>query len=97
MHDATDWQQRVDAVWAAAEELGDEEVIRRIDALAAELPDDDPRGWFERGGALDSAGLEAEAEAFYRRALELGLDGLGAYAAELATGADDRPDGAASA
>ena len=29
--------------------------------------------------------------------LELGLDGLGAYAAELAAGADDRPDGAASA
>jgi tetratricopeptide (TPR) repeat protein len=70
-----DWQERVDAVWAAAGELGDDEVVRRIDALAAELPDDDPRAPFERGGARDSAGLEAEAEPWYRRALELGLDG----------------------
>lgn len=70
-----DWQQRVDAVWDVAGELGDDEVIRRIDDLAAELPADDPRGPFEQGGARDSAGLEAEAEPFYRRALELGLPG----------------------
>ncbi|MGW4930750.1 tetratricopeptide repeat protein [Agromyces sp. NPDC004153] len=70
-----DWQQRVDAVWDAAGELGGDEVVRRIDALAAELPDDDPRAPFEQGGARDSAGLEAEAEPFYRRALDLGLDG----------------------
>jgi hypothetical protein len=70
-----DWQRRVDAVWDAASDLGDDEVIRRIDALANELPDDDPRGPFERGGARDSAGLEAEAEPFYRKALELGLAG----------------------
>lgn len=70
-----DWQQRVDAVWDAAGELGGDEVIRRIDALAVELSADDPRGPFEQGGARDSAGLEAEAEPFYRRALELGLGG----------------------
>lgn len=70
-----DWQRRVDAVWDAASDLGDDEVIRRIDALARELPAEDPRGPFERGGARDSAGLEAEAEPFYRKALELGLAG----------------------
>lgn len=69
------WQRRVDAVWAAADELGDAEVVRRIDELAAELPADDPRGPFEAGGARDSAGFEAEAESHYRRALDLGLGG----------------------
>lgn len=70
-----DWQRRVDAVWAAASDLGDQAVIERIDLLVAELPADDPRGPFEAAGARDSAGLEAEAEPRYRRALELGLSG----------------------
>jgi len=70
-----DWQRRVDEVWTAASDLGDREVIGRIDALAAELPADDPRGPFEAAGARDSAGLEEEAEPRYRRALELGLSG----------------------
>lgn len=69
------WQRRVDAVWAAASELGADVVIERIDALVGELPADDPRGPFEAGGARDSAGLEPEAEPHYRRALELGLSG----------------------
>lgn len=70
-----DWQARVDAVWAAADELGESEVVRRIDALAAERPDDDPLALFERAGARDSAGLEAEAEPLYRRAIDRGLSG----------------------
>ncbi|KZE94018.1 hypothetical protein AVP42_01224 [Agromyces sp. NDB4Y10] len=70
-----DWQRRVDAVWAAASDLGDRAVIERIDLLVAELPADDPRGPFEAAGARDSARLEAEAEPRYRRALELGLSG----------------------
>jgi Tetratrico peptide repeat len=70
-----DWQQRVDAVWASVLEFGDDEVIRRIDALAAERPADDPVALFERAGARDSAGLEAEAEVFYREALAGGLAG----------------------
>lgn len=69
------WQARVDAVWADADAIGPDAVIARIDALATELPDDDPRGPFERGGARDSAGYEADAEAYYRRALDLGLTG----------------------
>lgn len=68
-----DWQTRIDAVWAD-ESLTDAERVVRVDALAAELADDDPRGLFERAGARDAAGLEAEAEPFYRAALEAGLD-----------------------
>jgi hypothetical protein len=71
----TDWQARVDAVWASAGELGDDEVIRRIDALAAERPPGDPVALFERAGARDSAGLESAAEPLYREALESGLGG----------------------
>lgn len=71
----SDWQHRIDAVWATADELGDEEVIRRIDALAAERPDGDPVALFERAGARDSAGLEADAEPLYRAALANGLAG----------------------
>ena len=70
-----DWQHRVDAVWAAADELGDTEVVARIDALAAERPADDPIALFERAGARDSAGLEADAEPLYRAALANGLEG----------------------
>lgn len=70
-----EWQQRIDAVWVEASGLDDVEVIRRIDALVDELDPSDPRGPFEAGGARDAAGLEAEAEPRYRRALELGLAG----------------------
>lgn len=68
-----DWQERVDAVWDDAS-LTEREVIERIDALASERPEHDPVALFERAGARDSAGLEAEAEVLYRRALEGGLD-----------------------
>lgn len=72
---AADWQKAVDAVWADAERLGDDEVIRRIDAHAAALPADDPRGPFEAAGARDAAGRAADAERGYRVALQLGLAG----------------------
>lgn len=67
----TDWNDRVQAVWDD-DSLDATEVVRRIDALAAERPDS-PEALAEQGGARDSAGLEAEAEAFYRRALDAGL------------------------
>jgi hypothetical protein len=73
--DASDWRRRVDAVWAQAETLGDDEVIRRIDAIADERPADDPVALFERAGARDSAGLEAQAELLYRSAIGNGLAG----------------------
>ena len=71
----TDWQDRVDAVWSAADAIGDDEVIRRIDEIAAERPAADPVACFERAGARDAAGRETEAEALYREALALGLAG----------------------
>jgi hypothetical protein len=70
-----DWQDRVDAVWSAADRLDDDELIRRIDRLADERPAGDPLACFERAGARDSAGREAEAEVLYREALALGLAG----------------------
>ncbi|MET0784794.1 MAG: tetratricopeptide repeat protein [Leifsonia flava] len=71
-----DWNARVDAVWAAADELGDDAVIQRIDALAAERGEDDARAAFEMAGARDSAGLESEAAPLYRTALARGLDAV---------------------
>ena len=70
-----DWQERIDAVWdAAAGGLVDDEVIARIDAIAAERGPDDAEAAFERAGARDSAGRPDEAVPLYRRALEIGLD-----------------------
>ena len=70
-----DWERRIDEVWdLAAGSLVDDEVIARIDAIAAERGDDDARAVFERAGARDSAGRPEEAVPLYRRALELGLD-----------------------
>jgi tetratricopeptide (TPR) repeat protein len=68
-----DWQERVDAVWADAS-LSEDAVVAAIDALADERPADHPVALFERAGARDSAGREAEAEVLYRRALAIGLD-----------------------
>jgi tetratricopeptide (TPR) repeat protein len=68
------WHERIAAVWAEADALDDAELVRRIDELAAEHPDD-PLALFERGGARDSTGDEAGAESFYRRALAAGLGG----------------------
>ncbi|MEU1970564.1 tetratricopeptide repeat protein [Microbacterium sp. NPDC019599] len=67
-----DWEDRVAAAWAA--DVTDAERIALIDALAAERPEGDAVALFERAGARDSAGLEAEAEPLYRRALDAGLD-----------------------
>lgn len=69
----TDWQQRIDAAWAD-DSLTDAERIRVIDEVAAEREPEDGVALFERAGARDSAGLEAEAEPLYRQALTAGLD-----------------------
>ena len=69
-----DWQSRVDAVWADAASLSDDELVSRIDALAAERDPGDALALAERGGARDSTGREEEAVPFYRAALAAGLD-----------------------
>ncbi|MEJ3405977.1 tetratricopeptide repeat protein [Rathayibacter sp. YIM 133350] len=69
------WDDRIAAVWEqAAGSMVDDEVIARIDALAAERGAQDARAEFERAGARDSAGRPDEAVPLYRHALELGLD-----------------------
>ena len=68
-----DWHARVVAIWAD-DTPDDHARIALIDALAAERPPGDGRALFERAGARDAAGLEAEAEPLYRAALDAGLD-----------------------
>ena len=68
----SDWQTRVDKVWADAEILGDQGVMDAMDALAADAPDP-ALALFERGGSRDSGGRPEEAEPLYRDALALGL------------------------
>ncbi len=66
------WQDDVDAVWARADDLGEQGVMDAIDALAADAPDP-ALALFERGGSRDSGGRPDEAEPLYREALALGL------------------------
>lgn len=69
-----DWQQRVAAVWADAENLSDDQLVAAIDALAVERDPGDALALAERGGARDSTGREEDAVPFYRAALAAGLD-----------------------
>ena len=70
-----DWEQRLAAVWAAADDLDDADLRARVAALAAERPAGDATALFELGGADDSTGRPEEAEGHYRQALEAGLEG----------------------
>jgi Tetratrico peptide repeat len=72
-----DWESRVAAVWTTASAMPPETLVAAIDALAAERPADDADALFERACARDTAGLEADAETYYRAALA--SDNLGAY------------------
>ncbi len=67
-----EWRERIAAVWAGADDLDDAELVRRIDEIASEHPDD-AIALFERGGARDATDDEEGAERFYRAALEAGL------------------------
>ena len=67
------WDERIDAAWADVT-LTDAERIALIDELATQRGPDDARALFERAGARDAAGQEAEAETLYRAALAAGLD-----------------------
>jgi tetratricopeptide (TPR) repeat protein len=72
---SAEWEERLAGVWAALDDLDEEEVLARIDALTAERGDDDAIALFERGAARDSTGHSDLAVPLYRRALELGLEG----------------------
>ena len=66
-------QAAIATVWASAATLTDTEVVRQIDALVADCPDD-ATAQFEAASARDYAGREAEAEPLYRRAIATGLN-----------------------
>jgi hypothetical protein len=72
--DHDDWDDRVAAFWAAADDERADETVAGMRALVAERPDGDPRGLFELACAHDLVGQEAEAVPLYRAALDGGLD-----------------------
>ncbi|OCG75208.1 tetratricopeptide repeat protein [Microbacterium sediminis] len=77
------WEALVEALWDD-EGVDDAERVERMRALAAEAPEP-ALGHFELGGALDSAGREAEADAEYAAATAAGLARVDpARAAQLA-------------
>ena len=77
---STDWEQRSSDLWAAfnaaPDNWDDAEFRDRVGALADELEPDHPVAAFERACAWDSTGHSDKAVSLYRRALELGIDGI---------------------
>jgi tetratricopeptide (TPR) repeat protein len=73
--DEADWQRRVDDAWALADEMGEDDLVARIDALADELGEGSALGDFERAGVRDSTGHSDLAVPLYRRALKRELEG----------------------
>ncbi|ROQ05188.1 putative glyoxalase superfamily protein PhnB [Rathayibacter sp. PhB93] len=65
------WQRAVDRLDGLEDPDG---VVERMRVLAARYPGSDGVAHFELGGALDSAGHEAEAAVEYERAVVAGLD-----------------------
>ncbi|MDO9395050.1 MAG: tetratricopeptide repeat protein [Herbiconiux sp.] len=77
------WEQRVAALWADPD-VADDDRVDRMRVLAGQAPHP-ALGAFELGGALDSAGREAEADAQYAAATASGLRAVdAARAAQLA-------------
>ncbi len=69
--DAEEWERRVAATWGA-DDLTDEARVERMTELAQAAPHP-ALGAFELGGALDSAGREAQAHTHYAAATASGL------------------------
>jgi hypothetical protein len=73
---ATDWEQRVAALWTQLDAHDPAQFRAKIEALAGELPAGDARGLFERACAYDSTGRTDVAAPLYREALAAGLTGI---------------------
>ena len=80
MNPNADWEQRSADLWAAFNAAPDDwdeaEFRERVGALADELGPDHPVAAFERACAWDSTGHSDKAVPLYRKALELGVDGI---------------------
>ncbi|OUE07506.1 hypothetical protein C5E16_09250 [Clavibacter michiganensis] len=72
--DHDDWDARVAAFWAAADDERADETVAAMRELVAERPAGDPRALFELACAHDLVGREAEAVPLYRAAIAGGLD-----------------------
>lgn len=70
-----DYDRRSEELWASIDEYDEEAFRDKIEELVAELPADSAVAAFERACAFDSTGHPDRAVSFYRRALELGLEG----------------------
>jgi hypothetical protein len=60
------------ALWGRSQSLSPDELVKAADALSDELGPDHSRALFERACARDTAGIESEAEKYYRAALATG-------------------------
>ena len=75
--DNGEWELRVAELWKRVEALQGADLVAAVDALANEREPGDAAALFERACARDTAGIEAEAEIYYRAALATG--GLDPY------------------
>lgn len=73
--DGEEWEQRVSDLWAAIDDLTEQDFLTRMEHLVAELPPESPVGLFERAGSLDSTGHSDLAVPLYQKALKLGPPG----------------------
>ena len=64
-----EWLARVAAVWERAPSMQGGDLVLAIDTLADKRSPDDGLAMFERACARDTAGVEGEAERYYRAAL----------------------------
>jgi hypothetical protein len=72
----TDWEQRVDRLWATMDSYDEDDFVATMAKLVDELPSGDPVGLFERAASLDSTGHSDLAVPLYREALDIGLTGI---------------------
>ena len=70
------WEERLEELWAAIDDLDPETFRARMEALAAERPAGDAIAAFELASANDTTGRGDRAEPLYRQALAAGLTGI---------------------
>lgn len=72
----TSWNERVDALWAAANDDEPDLMLTAMKSLVDERPDSDPDALYEWASIHDYLGRESEAVPLYRAALSAGLSGV---------------------
>jgi len=70
--DHEEWELRVAELWKRVESLQAADLVAAVDALANERDPGNAAALFERACARDTAGIESEAEIYYRAALATG-------------------------